>query len=128
METIPVAEVLAQDLCSVFLGWRLREDRDALVSLEEGALRIDLDTGECWCDGEPLPALFIAGELRSQLSKVAEREKLALRRATLEAAFSIRSTWARGEAATALDLACRVSLEFSDGSESTAESNNAQAR
>ena len=32
-------------LCRSFLGWRLREDYDALLALEEGALRIDLKSG-----------------------------------------------------------------------------------
>ena len=49
------AERCAADLCRVFLGWRLREDYDALLALEEGALRVDVLSGEAWCDGDPLP-------------------------------------------------------------------------
>ena len=41
---------LAEDLCRIFLGWKLREDYAALLAIGEGALRIDLRSGESWCD------------------------------------------------------------------------------
>ena len=118
---------MAGDLCRVFLGWRLREDRDALLALEEGALRIDLLTGECWCDGDPLPPLFIAGELRGELQKVAVREG-AITRAFLDAEFSKRQAWLRGEERPALDLACRVRLRSANGGQGAAEANNSAMR
>ena len=117
-------DALARDLCAMFLGWRLREDHEALFSLEEGALRIDLTRGECWCDGDPLPPLFIAGELRSAV----QRAKVAFAIATLDAEFAKRSAWIRGEARPALDLACRVQLQTDAGVQAFAEANNSASR
>ena len=115
---------IARELCSRFLGWRLREDRDALIALEEGTLRIDLKSGECWCDGEPLPALFIAGELKAELERVEVSTGALIERARLDAEFSRRDAWVRGQERTALDIACRV--ELSSGSdEGSAAANNA---
>jgi hypothetical protein len=117
-------DALASDLCAMFLGWRLREDHDALFSLEEGALRIDLASGECWCDGDPLPPLFIAGELRSAI----QRAGAAFQNATLDAEFAKRSAWIRGEPRPALDLACRVQLETETGIQAFSEANNSASR
>ena len=97
---------LAQDLCGIFLGWRLREDFDALRSLGEGTLRIDLLSGEAWCDDEPLPPLFIAGALRGEL----EKQRADLRRAELHAEFAARTAYRGARELPTLDLACRVSL------------------
>lgn len=127
MSAPPSLEEIAQDLCSRFLGWRLREDRDALLALEEGALHIDLQSGECWCDGDPLPALFIAGELKSALADAAERLAAPVGRARLDAEFSRRLAWVRGEERPALDIACRVELE-SGGHEGAAVANNLAQR
>ncbi len=99
---------LADELCGVFLGWRLGQDLDALLALEEGALRIDLLSGEAWCDGEPIPVLFIAGELTRQLA--ANAGEARVERAQLDAEFHARTAWARGEEVEALDIACRVTL------------------
>lgn len=67
--TAPDFSALAADCCRVFLGWRLREDRKALLSIGKGLLAIDIQSAEAWCDGEPLPPLFIAGELQRELEK-----------------------------------------------------------
>jgi len=118
---------LPEELCRTFLGWRLREDFDALVALEEGALRIDLRSGEAWCDGDPLPPLFIAGELRSALARACERaggSTADVELATLDVLFSSRPTWRRGEERPALALSCRAVLR-ADGVEHAAEANNA---
>ena len=109
------ARTCAADLCRVFLGWRLREDYDALLALEEGALRIDLRSGEAWCDGDPLPPLFIAGELRRELAAALERAGLpesALHAAELEAVFASEAV--DGDAPR-LRLACRCTLETPAG-------------
>jgi hypothetical protein len=104
-------DACAADLCRVFLGWKLREDYDALVALEEGALRIDVLSGEAWCDGDPLPPLFIAAELHRELEASLARAGLALgrvRRAEIEAEFA-----AQGEAngqEPRLRIACRAHL------------------
>ncbi len=108
----------------MFMGWRLREDHAALLALEEGTLRIDLASGECWCDGDPLPPLFIAGELRSAVHAAGEK----IEGGTLDAEFAKRSAWIRGEARPALDLACRVQLRSDDGLRAVAEANNSAAR
>jgi hypothetical protein len=121
-EEHPLQE-LARALCAVFLGWRLREDYDALLALGEGSLRVDLLRGEAWCDGEPIPPLFIAGELRAALAKgmAAEgRSAGALDEAVLEAEFAARRH------GRALALACRVRLAGADGA-FAAEANNAAA-
>jgi len=128
-EDHPLQE-LARTLCRVFLGWRLREDYDALLALGEGSLRIDLATGEAWCDGEPLPPLFIAGELRSALAKGLADAGLApdaVSEASLAAEFAARRR--RGRVAgvageEALALACRVRLRGAAG-DFGAEANNA---
>jgi hypothetical protein len=112
-------------LCQAFLGWRLREDWDALVALGEGALRIDLLSGEAWCDGDPIPPLFIAGELRRELDVALTRAGAdPLRGAWLDAAFSVRRV-VRGERELpSLALTCRVTLQTRDG-EVSAEAHNA---
>jgi hypothetical protein len=113
---------LARELCAVFLGWRLREDYAALLALGEGALRIDLITGEAWCDGEPLPPLFIAGELARTLAKQGGAVTFAL--AQLDAVFGPASASALGVRRPPLDLSCRVTLRARDQT-FTAEANNA---
>jgi len=121
-------EDLAGSLCGVFLGWRLREDFDALVALGEGALRIDLRSAEAWCDGDPIPSLFIAGELRSQLEKGLEDAGLGaleLEDAQLDAEFATREARARGRDRTLLEIACRVRL-VADGQEFAAERSTGQ--
>lgn len=120
---------LAEALCRTFLGWRLREDRDALVALGEGALRIDLRSGEAWCDADPIPPLFLAGELQRELAAGLAAAGLApeaLRRAHLDALFRARSTWRDGREVPALDISCRATLAL-DAGEFTAEANNAGA-
>jgi len=109
------AEGCAAELCRVFVGWRLQEDHDALVALGEGALRIDLLAGEAWCDGEPLPPLFIAGELGRALAAALERAGLPaefVRRAELHAEFAAQPAAGAGPA---LRVACRCALETADG-------------
>jgi hypothetical protein len=111
------AERCAADLCRVFLGWRLREDYDALLALEEGALRVDLLSGEAWCDGDPLPPLFIAGELRRELEAALARAGLpaaALRAAELDAVFAGELGPAGAE--PRLRIACRCTLATAAGS------------
>ena len=117
--TRPLDE-LAAELCGVFLGWRLREDYAALVALGEGALRIDLASGEAWCDGEPLPPLFIAGELARTLAKSAGGLELA----QLDCAFASSVASALGRRRAPLDLSCRVTLGAA-GVLHSAEANNA---
>ncbi len=113
---------LAAALCSTFLGWKLREDYDALLALGEGALRIDLLSGESWCDGEPLPPLFIAGELARELAKQAPGAGFAL--AQLDAAFAPGEHRAFGGRGPRLALACRVTLRAASGATWAAEANN----
>lgn len=117
----------AEALCRVFLGWRLREDEDALLALGEGELAIDLLSGESWCDGEPLPTLFIAEELRRELARELERAGLgadALREARLEALFSRRRRRALDAGGgPPLALACRSRLVTAAG-EWSAEAHN----
>lgn len=116
---------LAPALCRIFLGWRLREDYAALAALGEGALRIDLLSGEAWCDGEPLPPLFIAAELGRQLASHAGGERIAF--AQLDALFAPAAGSALGVRRPALDLTCRVTLRAASGETFTAEANNAGA-
>ena len=116
---------VALALCRIFLGWKLREDYAALVALGEGALRIDLSTGEAWCDGEPLPPLFIAGELMRELAKLAPGVGLAS--AQLDAAFAPASTSALGVRRPPLEIACRATLRSEAGQTFTAETNNSGA-
>jgi len=119
-------ELLAADLCRVFLGWRLREDYDALLALEEGALRLDLRSGEAWCDDEPLPPLFITGELRTALEKglaARGRAPRELDAARLDALFSRRSLHRRGRALARLSITCRVTLVLSGFSYAAERSN-----
>lgn len=116
---------LAEDLARIFLGWKLREDYDALLAIGEGSLRIDLRSGESWCDGDPLPSLFIAAELQSELEKVAPAPggKNALGVAALEAEFHTRTRWQPDGETPYLEIACRVCLEVS-GREVVAHGSN----
>ena len=113
---------LAPALCRIFLGWRLREDYAALVALGEGALRIDLITSEAWSDGEPLPPLFIAGELARELTK--QSGGLQLELAQLDAVFAPSSASALGVRRPPLELTCRVTLRAARGETIAAEANN----
>ncbi len=113
---------VASSLCRVFLGWRLREDYAALVALGEGALRIDLSTGDAWVDGEPLPPLFIGGELARELAMQAPG--VAFELAQLDAVFAPTARSALGVRRAPLDLTCRVTLR-AGGALHTAEANNA---
>jgi hypothetical protein len=109
-------EACAGELSRVFVGWKLREDEDALAALGEGALRIDLLSGECWCDGEPLPALFIAGELARTLASALERAGAVpgtVTAAELHAEFAA-VPGAEGGAAR-LRIACRAALRTASG-------------
>ena len=109
------AEACAAELCRVFVGWKLREDEDALAALGEGALRIDLLSGEAWCDGDPLPALFIAGELGRALAAALERAGAPaglVRGAELHAEFAAQ---APGGGGPALRIACRCTLRTPEG-------------
>lgn len=113
----PLAELPAE-LCRVFLGWRLREDEAALLALGEGELRIDLLTGETWCDADPLPPLFIAGELRRHLGKALEAAGLpeaSVREARLDVVFARRTAWRGPRPVEALELACRAVVATADG-------------
>jgi hypothetical protein len=119
----PQAELqdLAHDLCRSFLGWKLREDYDALLALGEGALRIDLLTGEAWCDDEPLPPLFIAGDLAREVAKRAVRVQLDL--AQLDAAFAPSAMRPAHARRPPLAISCRVTLRAA-GETFAAEANN----
>ncbi|MBM4384399.1 MAG: hypothetical protein FJ091_13665 [Deltaproteobacteria bacterium] len=99
---------LAHDLARSFLGWKLREDYDALLALGEGALRIDLLTGETWCDDEPLPPLFIAGELAREVAKRTANARPEL--AQLDAAFAPSESRGGSPRRPLLAISCRVTL------------------
>lgn len=120
--SLPPSADLARALCSAFLGWKLREDYPALVAIGEGALRVDLRSGEAWCDGEPLPPLFIAAELARQLAKADPHAAIAL--AQLDAAFAPAAPSALGVRRPSLDISCRVTLRAATGETFTAEANN----
>lgn len=105
----PDFSTLAADCCRVFLGWRLREDRKALLSIGEGLLEIDIRNAEAWCDGEPLPPLFIAGELQRELEKalaVWEFSEAQLSDARLSAEFAVLTERAEGQ--PALQITCET--------------------
>lgn len=109
-------EAVAGECCRVFLGWRLREDRDALLALGEGRLEIDLLREEAWCDGEPLPSLFIAGAVHEALVRSLEGIGVELRTldaAQLDAEFARRDVRLRGKTKPSLQATCRVSLRVS---------------
>ena len=113
---------VASALCRIFLGWKLREDYDALLALGEGALRVDLMSAEAWCDGEPLPPLFIAGELARELAKRADGASFAV--AQLDAVFAPSAASGLGRRRPQLDIACRVTLQPAGGATFAAEANN----
>ncbi len=107
-------QTLSEELARVFLGWKLREDYDALLAIGEGSLRLDLLRAEAWCDGEPLPSLFIAQELRSQLElqlSRSERTPPTIEEAWLDAEFHTQSQWRPDGAVPFLEIACRVRLK-----------------
>ncbi len=113
-------DALAEDLCRIFVGWKLREDEPALRALGEGALRLDLRTGEAWCDGDPLPTLFIAEELRRELERVLaaasspgeERVSGNEAEAVLEAVFEVRAAGLAGPRVETLQVGCACRLRF----------------
>jgi hypothetical protein len=54
-------------LCQMFCGWRLTTSKSRLVTLGSGTLEIDVMTGQCAFEGEPIPQLPIAAELQASL-------------------------------------------------------------
>lgn len=108
-------DAVAEACCRVFLGWRLREDRDALLALGEGRLEIDLLREEAWCDGDPLPPLFIANAVRETLVRDLEALGIELQNldaASLDAEFARRDVRLRGQTKPSLQATCRVSLRI----------------
>lgn len=108
-------EPVADACCRVFLGWRLREDRDALLALGEGRLEIDLLREEAWCDGDPLPPLFIATAVRETLVRKLAALGIELQNldaASLDAEFARREVRVRGQTKPSLQATCRVSLRI----------------
>lgn len=57
----------ADVLCQKFCGWRLHSDWDTLVRLGTGVLNIDILREECLHNGNLIPALNIAQNLREWL-------------------------------------------------------------
>ena len=113
--TLPDLDTVAADLCRIFVGWKLREDESALRALGEGALRLDLRTGEAWCDEEPLPTLFIAEELRREWERALASVKLAAGieiEAVLEAVFALRPPGLAGPRAETLQVSCACRLRI----------------
>ena len=70
----------AHVLCHMFRGWRLHSDWETIVRLGPGMLKIDLLTEACWHDGNEIPALAIAKELRSWLLEDLEAHNIPLDR------------------------------------------------
>jgi hypothetical protein len=127
---VDVLVELPERLCGLFLGWRLGEDAEALLAMGEGSLHIDLRTAEAWCDGEPIPPLFIAGELRRELGAALEAASLAeadLGEARLDAAFATRASWRHGREVPTLEITCRATITTPTG-EWSAEASTAAAR
>ncbi len=125
MTASPLTEI-AESCCRAFLGWRLREDREALLAMGEGRLEIDLLTGEAWCDDEPIPPLFIASAVREILVRELEDNQIdvsSLSSARVDAAFARRDVRKHGETKPALQVTCRVLLR-TGGEESSAEMHN----
>ena len=88
---------------------------------------MDLLSGECSCDGDPIPPLFIAGELGDVLTRALEREgcpRESLHEARLEALFARELRHRRGRELPALRLTCRVLLATAHA-RAEAEANNA---
>jgi hypothetical protein len=110
-------DALAGDLCRVFVGWKLREDEPALRALGEGALRVDIRSGEAWCDGDPLPSLFIAEELRRELERALREADVGSRvEAVLEAVFEVRAPGLAGPRAETLQISCVCRLRVGEAS------------
>ena len=70
----------ADILCQMFCGWRLINCKPELVELGSGVVEIDALTGSCYFEGQPIPELSIAVELREWL-----KEDLAARQIPIEA-------------------------------------------
>ena len=119
-------QVLAEELCRVFLGWKLGADHDALLALEEGELSVDVLSGECSCNGDPIPPLNIAGELNDFLLRGLERAEVprdSVREARVEALFARSRRQSRGREVPVLRLACRSRIA-ANGLVAEAEANN----
>jgi hypothetical protein len=59
----------ADILCQMFCGWRLNNSKPEVVKLGSGILEIDALTGNCFFDGQSIPELSIAVELREWLKE-----------------------------------------------------------
>jgi hypothetical protein len=82
---------MTQTLCQMFCGWRLTSSKPRLVTLGSGILEIDVMTGQCAFEGEPIPQLPIATELQASLFHNLELEHVpaaAVTRANIEAKVS----------------------------------------
>ena len=119
-------EELARELCRIFLGWKLGADHDALLALEEGELSVDVLSGECSCNGDPIPPLGIAGELNDFLLRALERggvPRESVSEARVDALFARSRRHSRGREVPVLRLACRSRIA-AGAAVAEAEANN----
>ena len=68
----------ADTICRMFCGWRLVNCMPQLVDLGSGTIHIDVLTGSCSFDGEAIPSLSIAEELRLWVRKDLEANQIPL--------------------------------------------------
>ena len=76
-------------LCHMFRGWRLHSDWATVVRLGAGKLKIDVLTEKCWHDGNEIPTLTVAKELRSWLLADLEAHHIPLDRIS-EASLEVK--------------------------------------
>ena len=55
----------AQNICQIFCGWRLNPSLQRIAELGSGVLDIDVLSGRCIFNGNPVESLRIAEEIRA---------------------------------------------------------------
>lgn len=63
-------------LCHMFCGWQLYPDWEKLAELGDGILEIDVLTENCKFNSKDIPALSIAGAIRSWLFQDLETNRI----------------------------------------------------
>jgi hypothetical protein len=81
----------ANTLCHMFRGWQLISDHERLAQLGSGLLEIDVLSGECRHNDQPITALGIAKALKSFLEEDFTRHHVPLE-AVLEAQLTVELT------------------------------------
>jgi hypothetical protein len=105
---------IAHDLCQMFCGWRLTDSLPPLTKMGSGRLEIDVLTEGCKFQGNPIPPLPIARELKAAFpnnlkSHKATSEEITRARLLVSLSFSLINS---GERMNAKEIFYQDNIEM----------------